>query len=137
TPVDQLTSDWSAAPASGTFTGIGRQVKWQAPRQQPTPALYTVTLTVTETYTAGGQVKQNNASGSAQIHYNDSGAEIRKISMRFLTELFPTYSVSPADAVQDFSDNCDGKKFELSDVTGNRQNFHIYSGAYTINSIDI
>ena len=137
TPVDQLTYDWSAAPASGTFTGIGRQVKWQAPRQQTTPALYTVTLTVTETYTAGGQVKQNKASGSAQIHYNDSGAEIRKISMRFLTELFPTYSVTPAEAVQDFTDSCKGKSDELSDITGNRKNFQIYSGVYTINSIDV
>jgi hypothetical protein len=35
TPIDQLTYDWSATPANGTFSGTGRQVRWKAPFLQP------------------------------------------------------------------------------------------------------
>ena len=51
--------------------------------------------------------------------------------MRFITELFPNYSVTPAQAVQDFSDSCPGKQRELEDVEGNRKNFRILSGTYS------
>jgi len=136
TPIDQLAYQWSASPASGVFTGSGRDVKWRAPKGQTTPDLYTLTLLVIETYTSGGQPAQNKTSKSVQVHYNDSPAEITRIGMRFLTELFPTFTVSPKDAVQDFSDNCRGKSDELSDVTANRANFHILSGTFTGITID-
>jgi hypothetical protein len=146
TPVDQLTYDWSSAPANGTFAGTGRQVRWKAPFLQP-PSLYTLTLKVTEKYTSGGVAKENTASANGQVHYNDSYHEINTISMRFLTELFPNFSVTPQQAVQDFSDSTnrqpDGstcaveRDMELNQIANNRVDFHILSGTYTNVSINL
>jgi hypothetical protein len=137
TPVDQLLYQWSATPVNGEFTGAGRQVRWRAPRLQKTPDLYSLSLLVTEKYTSGGQLAENKVSKTVQIHYNDSHSEIMRIGMRFLTELFPDFSVSPQAAVQDFTDSCSGRLDELSDVTNNRINFHIVSGTYTNVSINV
>jgi hypothetical protein len=146
TPIDQLTYDWSATPANGTFSGTGRQVKWKAPFLQP-PNLYSLTLKVTEKYMSSGVQKENAATASGQVHYNDSYREINIISMRFLTELFPNFSVTAQQAVQDFSDSTNrqpdgstcakGKADELSDITNNRINFHILSGTYINVSITL
>ena len=58
TPIDQLTYEWSAKPVDGTFSGSGPQVRWRAPHGQPTPSLYTLTLTVIENYVESGIAKQ-------------------------------------------------------------------------------
>lgn len=137
TPLDQLTYAWSATPAKGEFTGTGAQVKWRAPHLQTSPDTYSLKLTVTEKYVSAGQPAQNEVSKSVNVHYNDSVAEITRISMRFLTELFPDFSVPPQMAVQDFSDTCSEKSAELSDVTNNRVNFHILSGTYTNVSVNL
>ena len=91
TPLDQLTYTWSASPAIGTFTGTGAQVRWRpptagSPEASAMPVLYTLTLTVTERYTSAGEQKQNSASSTVQVHYNNSVAEISKLSMDFLTD---------------------------------------------------
>jgi hypothetical protein len=130
TPIEQLTYQWSAAPANGEFIGQGRQVRWRAPRQQKTPDLYTLTLLVTEKYTAAGQPAEHKASKTIEVRYNDSPAEVMRISKRFLTELFANFSVSPQEAVQDFADSCPDKANELSDIANNRKNFQILSGTY-------
>jgi hypothetical protein len=57
--------------------------------------------------------------------------------MRYLTELFPSFSVSPKDAVQDFTDTCPGRDEEFEDVVTNRKNFHILSGTFNITSLTI
>jgi hypothetical protein len=137
TAVDQLSYQWSALPVNGDFTGQGREVRWRAPKAQKTPDSYTLSLAVTEKYTALGQPAENKVTKTVDIHYNDSQSEVLRIGMRFLTELFPTYAVSPQDAVQDFADSCPGKGFELSDVTNNRKNFHILSGSYTNVSVTL
>jgi len=137
TPADQLAYQWSATPVNGEFTGAGREVRWRAPRLQKTPDLYSLSLLVTEKYTSRGQPAENKVLKTAQVHYNDSRGEILRISMRFLTELFPDFSVPALAAVQDFSDSCAEKYSELSDVTNNRINFHILSGTYTNVSIDV
>ncbi len=134
TPIDQLTYQWSASPANGTFSGTGRQVTWHAPAGPPTPAVYTVTLTVIENYVVNGRAAQNTATGSVSVHYNDSDAEITGLSMQFLKD-FTTYDVSPAACVRNFSDSCPGKAAELSDITLNRQDFHILSGDYSVQQI--
>ena len=136
TPLDQLTYQWSTTPAGGDFVGSGAQIRWRAPHGEMTPAIYSIKLTVVEKYASAGQPAQNEVSKSVDVHYNDSPAEVRRIGMRFLTELFPDFTVAPAAAVQDFSDSCPGKSFELSDVTNNRRNFHILSGSYSPGSID-
>ena len=137
TPIDQLSYQWSAAPVNGEFVGAGRSVRWRAPRLQRTPDLYSLSLLVTETYTSAGRPAENKVLKSVAIHYNDSPTEITHIGTRFLTELFPEFSVSPQAAVQDFSDSCRGKADELSDVTNNRVNFHILSGTYTDVAVDL
>jgi hypothetical protein len=131
TPLDQLTYQWSGTPANGTFTGPGPIATWRAPRQQPTPDLYTLKLLITERYTSAGQLKENTVSSTVQVHYNDSVREITTISMRFLTELFPTATLPANQAVIDFSDSCSGKAAEMSDIANNRVNFQILSGTYS------
>jgi hypothetical protein len=136
TPLDQLTYQWSSTPIGGDFIGSGAQIRWRAPHGQTTPALYSIKLTVVEKYVSAGQPAQHEVSKAVDVHYNDSPAEVRRIGMRFLTELFPDFTVAPAAAVQDFSDNCPGKFAELSDVTNNRKQFQILSGTYSPASID-
>ncbi len=137
TPIDQLSYQWSAAPVNGEFAGTGRNVRWRAPRLQRTPDLYSLNLLVTETYTSAGRTAENKVLKSVAIHYNDSPTEITRIGVRFLTQLFPDFSVSPQAAVQDFTDSCDEKAKEFSDVTNNRINFHILSGTYTEVQVDL
>jgi hypothetical protein len=131
TPLDQLTYQWSAIPVNGTFTGSGPIATWRAPKQQATPDLYTLKLLITEKYTSAGQPKENSVSSTVQVHYNDSPREIMTISMRFLTELFPTYTIPAQQAVADFSDSCSEKASEYKDIANNRINFQILSGSYT------
>jgi hypothetical protein len=131
TPLDQLTYQWSATPVDGTFTGTGPIATWRAPRQQATPDLYTLKLLITEKYTSAGQPKENSVSSTVQVHYNDSPKEIMTISMRFITELFPTSTIPAQQAVADFSDSCSEKASEYNDVANNRINYQILSGTYT------
>jgi predicted metal-dependent phosphoesterase TrpH len=134
TPVDQLSYQWSATPVNGTFIGGGAQLSWQAPHMQATPDLYTLALTVVEHYTVNGLPAQNTASSSVTVHYNDSNAEITGLSLQFLKD-FTTFSVSPEQCVRNFSDTCPGKADELSDITANRQFFHISGGTYSVSRI--
>jgi len=136
TPVDQLTYVWSATPVGGDFIGSGTQVRWRAPHGQTTPNLYSIKLTVIEKYVSAGVPAQHEVSKAVDVHYNDSPAETRQIGTRFLTQLFPDFSVTPQAAVQDFSDSCPGKFAELSDVTINRKNFHILSGTFNNITVD-
>jgi hypothetical protein len=131
TPLDQLAYQWSSTPIGGDFIGTGAQIRWRAPHGQTTPAIYSIKLTVVEKYVSAGQPAQHEVSRAVDVHYNDSPAEVRRIGMRFLTELFPDFAVAPASAVQDFSDSCPGKFAELSDITNNRKEFQILSGTYS------
>ena len=139
TPLDKLTYEWSSTPDGGVFTGQGRSVRWTAPHLKPTPDMYTLTLTVTENYTdpSSGESKQFKTSKSTQVRYNDSYRDVSKIGMRFLTELFPTFSITPDQAVQDFSDNCPGKFAERDEIALNRKLFRIESGTFAISSITL
>ena len=134
TPIDQLTYAWTAGSFGGTFdpvSGNPRRVKWQAPRAI-LPGAFAFELSVTERYQESGVLKMHQVfTASSMLHYNDSSAEVMRIAMRFITELFPTYAVTPAEAVQDFSDSCPGKQKELADVEGNRDNFRILSVTYS------
>ncbi len=130
TPVDQLVYAWTATPAHGTFSGSGRSVTWTAPAGVVTPDIYSFTVTVSENQPLHNTV----TSAPVQVRYNDSKAEIGALGVRFLTVLFPDFSVTPSQAVQDFSDTCPGKAAEFSDVVQNRANFRILSGAFSVSS---
>jgi hypothetical protein len=127
TPIDQLTYEWSAEPVNGTFTGSGPRVQWRAPRLQPTPAIYTLKLAVVEKYTESAVPREHRTAVDVQVRYNDSHAEVSKLSTDFLND-FATYSVSADQCVRNFSDNCRGKAAELSDIRANRINLQIQSG---------
>lgn len=129
-----LTYLWTSVPPGGTFTGLGAQVKWKAPIGAVTPSTFVLTLTVSETYTSLGTLKENRVASSVEVHYNDSVPEIRKIVGDFLTD-FGTFSVTPEQCVRNFSDNCKGKADELQDIKVNRANFKIQSAVYTISSV--
>ena len=131
TPVDQLGYAWSAS--TGTFSGSGATVTWTPGADAQTPADITVTLKVTETY--GSPQQTNTATGTVSVHVNNSPKELADLSIRFLDN-FAHSQVSPDTCVSEFSSNCNGKKDELSDITGNRHDFLILSSTLRHTSID-
>ena len=136
TPVGTLTYTWSASPQTGTFGGTtsftGSQAinTWRAPKNQTSPDLYTVMLTVTEAYTSAGQPRQNTVSKTVTVHYNDSPVEVTALGRDFLVTKFGNANVTPAEAVSNFSDSCPGKAEELADIENNRANFQILSAQF-------
>ena len=134
--LNQLTFTWSAAPQTGTFGGttslVGNQAvnTWRPPKGQTTPELYTVTLTVTESFTSGGQPRTNVVSSSTTIRYNDSPAEVNFLARDFLVSKFGNFNVGPAEAVSNFSDSCSGKADEFDDVKNNRDEVRILSALF-------
>jgi hypothetical protein len=135
-PVASLRYAWTATPQPGAFAPVtsfdGSQAlnTWRPPKGQKTPDLYTVLVTVTESYTSAGQAKLNTVSKSTTAHYNDSPMENADLGYDFLVKKFGNYTVSPEEAVSNFSDSCAGKEQELSDIENNRANFMILSAAF-------
>ena len=134
--LSQMTYTWSATPQPGSFGGVtsfsGNQAtnSWRAPKAQVSPDLYTVMLTVTESFTSAGQPKQNSVSKTAAVRYNDSPEEVKALGRDFLVTKFGNFDVTPAQAVSNFSDSCPGKAAELHDIENNRENFHILSASF-------
>ena len=135
---DRLTYTWSSSPQTGSFGAttsfVGNQASttWRPPKGQKTPDLYTITLTVSEAYTSGGQAKQNVVSSSTTVHYNDSSAETIALGIQFIKD-FGTFAVTPEQCVRNFSgtgDCADEKEDELLQITDNRANFHILSAVF-------
>ena len=139
TPLDQLAYAWAADEVGGAFTTISdaRHVRWAAPRAMP-PRAFAFTLRVTENYQENGLPRTNQVSAvSSQLRYNDSPAGVLRIATKFITELFPQFSVTPAQAVQEFSDSCPGKQREFEDVEKSRQKVHILSGTYSNTAVTL
>lgn len=134
TPVSALTFKWTSD--SGTFTGTGSTVTWQAPANAATPADYSLTLTITETYTSAGESKTNTASKTISVHVNNSPKELADLSMRFLTN-FANSTVSAATCVSEFSASCSGKSDELKDITDNRHDFLVLDSTLRPTSVEI
>lgn len=138
TPLDQMVYGWLAEGLDSTFSAVAgnpRHVKWVAPRGIA-PGAFAFKLLVIERYYENGVPKTHEISAlSPLVHYNDSPAELTRLGIRFITELFSNFAVTPAEAVQDFSDSCPGKLRELADVERNRRDFRILSGTYSNLSI--
>lgn len=135
--LDKLTYTWSASPQPGTFGGtpsfIGNQVinTWRPRKGEKSPDPYTITLTVSESYTSAGQARQNIVSAATTVHYNDSLKEMTDLAYDFLVYKFGNFDIGPAEAVSNFSDSCPGKAAEFDDVKDNRLEVHILSAAFT------
>jgi hypothetical protein len=138
TSIDQLKFEWKAE--AGTFAGDGPSVKWRAPAGIRTPADYTITLTVTETYGAADAsgVRPTNVSNASApvIRVHNSPKELGDISLKFLTD-FANSSVSPADCLRDFTDSCRGKADERSDIEFNRGHFEILSSSLNLRNVTV
>jgi hypothetical protein len=96
TAVDQLVYTWTAT--TGTFTGTGANVTWQAPAIAPaavqgaTPAAVTMTLTLTEKYGhPGGPLSfEQSVSKTAPVALHDSVKEVAGMSRQFLLDFSDT-----------------------------------------------
>jgi hypothetical protein len=67
---------------------------------------------------------------------HDSVAEITRLVIRFLVDLFGDSTVSPDDAVVDFTDTCRGKEEERQDVIANRAERLLLSSTATVTDIE-
>ena len=137
TPVGQLQFAWTVA--AGTITGQGAKVVWHTPKDNATPADYTATLTVTETFgsaTTGGSQQQSVSSQSPVVRVHNSPKELGDLSVRFLSD-FANSGIPPAVCVRDFSDSCSGKKDELADITENRSHFVILDSNLRLKSVRV
>jgi hypothetical protein len=138
TSIDQLKFEWKAD--AGTFAGEGPSVKWRAPGGIRTPADYTVSVTVTETYGAADAsgVRPTNVSTATApvIRVHNSPKELGDISLKFLSD-FANSSVSPADCLRDFTDSCRGKADERSDIEFNRGHFAILSSTLNLRNASV
>src|SRR4051794_11233277 len=126
TPLDQLKFEWKAD--GGTFSGDGGSVKWRAPKNIRTPADYAITLTVTEPYGAPdsfGVRPQNVTTATAPaVRVHNSSKELGDMAMQFLSE-FAKSSIPASDCLRDFTDSCQGKSEERSDIEANRIHYDI------------
>jgi hypothetical protein len=133
TAAGQLTYAWSDDNMGGVFAALIEpwRVAWSAPHGGG-PRAFAFRLLVTENYQDNGAPRTQQVSAvTLPVHYNDSRAEVTRMATRFITELFSVFSVTPDEAVQDFTDTCPGKRSERRDIAGNRQAVQILSGAYS------
>jgi hypothetical protein len=129
TPVAQLQFNWSAS--SGTFSGSGPVVTWQAPAQVPQPTIVTLNLEVVERYGTAPNTLENKVTGSAPVSLHDSAREVGEMARQFLLDFSET-SIRDVDYImRNFSaSSCpvpSNVTDEISDVKDNRAKFRIVS----------
>ena len=136
TPVNLLALTWEVS--AGTIVPDGTTARWTFPATLETPARPTLTLTVVETYGGGTtQVRENRVTATApRLDVHNSPAEIEALVDEFLRK-FSDSSVSPDEAVSEFSDNCDGKDSEWRDVRDNREEYVILSSSWSVDRIQL
>jgi hypothetical protein len=85
TTVEQFQYVWTAT--TGTFSGTGAHVSWQAPAAFATPASVTLTLEVVERY---GTNLENRVNRTATLSLHDSVKEVGDMSRQFLLDFSDT-----------------------------------------------
>lgn len=136
TPVDLLSLTWE--PSAGSVAPTGTTARWTFPAGLATPAQPTLTLTVVETYGGGAtQAGEHRVTATTPTLYvHNSPAEIERLVDDFL-EKFTDSTVTPDEAVSEFSDTCPGKDAEWRDVRDNREDYVILSGSWSVDDIDL
>jgi hypothetical protein len=136
TPVNLLSLTWQAS--TGTIVPDGTTARWSFPPNLQTPATPTLTLTVVETYGGGAtQVRENRVTGTAPTLYvHNSPVEIEALVDDFLRK-FTDSTVSPDEAVSEFSDSCEGKQEEWEDVQDDRENYVQLSATWSVDRIQL
>jgi hypothetical protein len=133
TAVDQMTLAWSS-DVGGTFTGTGATVMWSAPLDVTgTPRTATLTVTVTERYTATDSSGlplsgENRATSSTPVRVHNSTREVSDLASEFLLDF--SKQLDPTHVMRNFTPTCPGTADELGDVRNNQANFLITS--YTV-----
>lgn len=138
TAIEQLAFEWRTD--GGTFTGQGVSVRWSPPADRATPADYTFTLVVTETYgfadQSGLRPKHTVTTTGPVVRVHDSRRELADLATAFLTD-FSNSSVPAETCVRNFSDSCQGKRAELEDIANNRAQFTIVDARYSVRSATV
>jgi hypothetical protein len=119
TAVDQLTYNWSAP--SGTFSGTGAKVTWQAPPTAQTPQTVTLTLQIVERY---GTNLEHRVEKTVELMLHDSVKEVGDMARQFLLD-FSDSSKDASVVLRNFDPNCYGYSPERDDVNENRQKYRI------------
>lgn len=142
TPLTQLTYQWAAS--AGTITGSGTTATWTMPRGITAGVDVVITLTVVDTYNAllNGQIVQRQYTvigTSTPFRVHDSEAELLRLSVKFLKELFGNSAIAPAACLVDFSDVCAnyeyGKAAELKDIAFHRTQVEVLSVTFITQSV--
>ena len=141
TAIANLTFNWTAN--AGTFTGSGAAVKWRLPAGTTSvPVDVQIRLEVVERYASfdasGAAITAENRvarDAAATFRAHDSRAEISRITVRFLVDLFGNSAVSPEACLVDFWDGCGGKAAELGDIRVNRDLFVVLEASAQVQSI--
>jgi len=140
TPVDKLQFAWEFPGGTITGTGNGSTIAWTPASNLTTPADYTLTVTVTETYTSGGVQKQNTATGTIKVHVNNSPKELADQALRFLGD-FADSRVSAEKCVSEFSTTsktcANGKSEEFDDIDANRYDLLIVASTLRHTSLTV
>jgi hypothetical protein len=127
TPVAQLQYNWSAP--TGTFSGTGANVTWQAPADVPQPTEVVVKLEVVEKYGTAGAF-ENRVSATAAVSLHDSIREVGGMARQFLLD-FSDSSIRDVDYImRNFGSaaTCPDVREvegERDDVTDDRREFQI------------
>jgi hypothetical protein len=130
---------WSAT--AGTFNGAGRTVSWRLPKGEvQTPVDVVISVTVVEPY----QAVENNVIVNREhritreatpLRVHDSAAEISRMAVHFLVDLFGDSSKSPDQCLVDFWPACPGTEAERKDIIENRQYRRITSVDATVKGV--
>jgi hypothetical protein len=130
---------WSAT--AGTFNGAGRTVSWRLPKGEvQTPIDVVISVTVVEPY----QAVENNVIVNREhritreatpLRVHDSVAEISRMAVHFLVDLFGDSNKSPDQCLVDFWPACPGTDAERKDIIENRQYRRITSVEARVKSV--
>ena len=130
TPAGQLIYEWATVPSSGTFTGTGAAVQWNAPATITIAQVIAITLTVVERYqepdAQGLPVqREHRVQRSTSIKVHNTVKEVTDMAVDFLTLFSNSNITSPEAVLHNFSRTCDdgaGYGEEYADVVWNREN---------------
>ncbi len=125
TPLDQLDYQWSAP--TGTFTGSGASVVWQAPASATTPADVAITLKVVEKYGFPGvpPAFSHEVIATATVSLHDSVKEVGDMARQFLLDFSDSTITDVPYIMRNFDPSCTGTADETSQVSDNRRKFRI------------
>jgi hypothetical protein len=134
TPVSDLTYEWTANPALGTFSGTGPSVQWTAPATTPSPQLLLLLLTVVERYQEPDPQglpinREHRVQQSVVMKVHDSVKEIGDMAVDFL-QRFADSNQGHESVLRNFSRTCDGGRGyadELQDVVDHRAGYTMTS----------